>query len=88
MQRGLPFLVRPDDGGPGPQLRERARLPGPALLNQGGVAIAHATPTDVPTTIRLEQHGLSIGMFYAQVKGPTTGVLTKNNYKITIDVTP
>ena len=59
-----------------------------ALLNQGGVAIAHATPTDVPTTIRLEQHGLSIGMFYAQVKGPTTGVLTKNNYKITIDVTP
>ncbi len=60
-----------------------------SILNAGGVSIASASPvTGMQGTIRAYTANLPTGTYYAEVKGPTSGTLLTNNYKLTITVTP
>jgi hypothetical protein len=56
------------------------------ILNSGGVPIANATSTGA-TTKRGYVANLPVGVYYAQVTGPSSGSVTTNNYKLTINVT-
>lgn len=62
---------------------------GMSILNAGGVSIASASPvTGMQGTIRAYTANLPTGVYYAEVKGPASGTLLTNNYKLTITVTP
>lgn len=59
-----------------------------SILNSGGIPIANASPVSgMDGTIRAYTAHLPAGNYYAQVTGPTSGTLTTNNYKLTINAT-
>jgi len=60
-----------------------------AILNEGGVPIASATPVSgMDGTIRAAQQNLPVGKYYMLVNGPNSGAPAVNNYKLTITASP
>jgi len=77
--QNLEVIVVYDPGG--------ATLAG-SILNAGGVSIANASPvTGMDGNVRAYTAHLPSGTYYAQVKGPASGTILTNNYKLTINVT-
>jgi hypothetical protein len=59
-----------------------------AILNSSGTPIANASPVaGMAGHIRAYAPNMPVGIYYAQVFGPSSGSLTTNNYKLTINVT-
>lgn len=55
-----------------------------SILNRAGAPIAIGVPVSGTTTNRAYFEDVPIGMYYAQVAGPSGGALPVNNYQLTL----